>query len=168
MPYFGTFLETNIRLYSVDNEGRHGVVFRSLDATRLAVVLLARCGIRIPYQWAAMSASVEADLHRYFTRRRWPRPSATSRLVLRVGEPVTPTPLEDFLTLRWGMHSRWAGRGMWTPNEHEPWPLHAAEIVDLDDGLAGAAGFALNRPPDLRPLWSPGVRTLFGRPSLLR
>ena len=32
---FGTFLETNVRLYSVDDAGRHGVVFRSLEADRL-------------------------------------------------------------------------------------------------------------------------------------
>ena len=31
-PYLGTFLECNVRLYSVDDEGRHGVVFRSLEA----------------------------------------------------------------------------------------------------------------------------------------
>ena len=31
IPYFGTFAETNVRLYSVDDAGRHGVVFCSLD-----------------------------------------------------------------------------------------------------------------------------------------
>ena len=40
VPYFGTFLETNIRLYSVDAAGRHGVLFRSLETSRLAVVPL--------------------------------------------------------------------------------------------------------------------------------
>ena len=37
LPYFGTFAETNVRLYSVDAAGRHGVLFRSLETTRLAV-----------------------------------------------------------------------------------------------------------------------------------
>jgi hypothetical protein len=36
LPYFGTFLETSVRLYSIDEYGRRGIVFRSLDADRLA------------------------------------------------------------------------------------------------------------------------------------
>lgn len=35
IPYLGTFPETNVRLYSRDAHGRRGVVFRSLDASRL-------------------------------------------------------------------------------------------------------------------------------------
>jgi len=38
VPYLGTFLETNVRLYSVDETGRRGVVFLSLDADRALVV----------------------------------------------------------------------------------------------------------------------------------
>src|SRR5580693_6633386 len=30
LPYFGSFAETNVRLYSIDDAGRHGVLFRSL------------------------------------------------------------------------------------------------------------------------------------------
>ena len=36
LPYFGGFAETNVRLYSIDEAGRHGVVFRSLETSRLA------------------------------------------------------------------------------------------------------------------------------------
>ncbi len=167
VPHFGTFLETNIRCYSVDDAGRHGVVFRSLDADRLAVVLLARWGIRIPYQWARMNAVTVGSVHSYRTRRRRPRPTVRSELALRVGPQVRATPLEDFLTQRWGMHSTIGRRGMWTPNRHEPWVLHEAEILHLDDELGAAAGFQLAATPDLRPLWSPGVRTQFGRPTLI-
>ena len=39
IPWAGDFLETNVRLYSVDDQGRHGVVFRSLEANRLLVSL---------------------------------------------------------------------------------------------------------------------------------
>ena len=42
LPYVGTFPETNVRFYSIDGEGRHGVVFASLDAARLPFVLGAR------------------------------------------------------------------------------------------------------------------------------
>ena len=46
VPYFGAFTEVNVRLYGVDEQGRRGVVFLSLEASRLAAVagatLLAR------------------------------------------------------------------------------------------------------------------------------
>jgi uncharacterized protein YqjF (DUF2071 family) len=42
VPYPGTFPETNVRLYSVDEHGRRGVLFRSLDASRLIPVTVAR------------------------------------------------------------------------------------------------------------------------------
>ena len=54
VPWLGTFLETNVRLYSVDDRGRRGVVFVSLDANRLLVVLGARAAFNLPYRWARM------------------------------------------------------------------------------------------------------------------
>ena len=57
LPYVGTFLETNVRLYSVDDRGRRGIVFRSLDADRLAVVLAAQAVLGLPYRWARMRYS---------------------------------------------------------------------------------------------------------------
>lgn len=173
VPYFGWFAETNIRLYSVDDEGRHGVVFRSLEASRLAVVLLARFGVRIPYVWSRMSIEHDDRDHRYRSTRRWPGAGPSTDIAVRIGGRTKPTPVEEFLTMRWGMHndiSRGAhgGRTRWFPNAHDPWPLFEAELLGLDDGLAAAAGFDLAAEPDLRPLWSPGVRTRFGRPTRLR
>lgn len=52
IPYVGTFPETNVRLYSIDNAGRHGVLFRSLETARLTVVPLTRIGLGIPYAWS--------------------------------------------------------------------------------------------------------------------
>src|SRR5688500_5012000 len=52
VPWLGTFLETNVRLYSVDSTGRRGIVFLSLDCDRAAVVAGARLGFGVPYRWA--------------------------------------------------------------------------------------------------------------------
>src|SRR3954447_12879251 len=52
VPWLGSFAETNVRLYSVDEQGRRGVVFRTLEASRLAVVLGARVAFALPYAWA--------------------------------------------------------------------------------------------------------------------
>ena len=51
VPYFGSFNEINVRLYSREPNGTRGVVFLSLDASRLAVVLAARAA-GIPYVWS--------------------------------------------------------------------------------------------------------------------
>ncbi len=60
--------------------------------------------------------------------------------------------------------TRKAGRTWWLPNEHTAWPLHAAEIVELDDELVAAAGVVV-AGPRLRVVFSPGVHTRFGRPA---
>jgi uncharacterized protein YqjF (DUF2071 family) len=163
VPYFGTFCETNVRLYSVDDAGRHGVVFASLEAARLLTVLLARTAYRLPYCWARMRYTRDGDVVRYATARRWPAPrGAGGAVIVRVGAPVAePTPLEHFLTARWGLHSRRGRRTVWLPNEHAPWPLHRADLLDLSDTLVATAGLPLDGPPT-SVLWSPGVRTTFG------
>lgn len=45
VPYFGTFTEVNVRLYSRDRDGVRGVVFLSLDASRLAAGLVYAAGL---------------------------------------------------------------------------------------------------------------------------
>ena len=167
VPYFGAFLETNIRLYSVDDAGRHGVLFLSLETSRLAVVPLTRICLGIPYTWARMRMIRGGENVTYDSVRRWPRRGLRSRLTVTVGEVIEPTPLEVWLTARWGAHTRKAGRTWWVPNEHEPWPLRAATIVELDDDLLTASGIQPTGEP-LRALFSPGVRTRFGRPALVR
>jgi uncharacterized protein YqjF (DUF2071 family) len=171
IPWLGTFAETNVRLYSVDGTGRRGVVFRSLDASRLGVVLGARAAFGLRYEWARMSVRADGDVIRYTTSRRWPGPhGAGGQIVVRPGEPLTERdPLADFLTGRWGLHSRWLGRDLYVPNHHEPWPLHCATLLDLHDTLVAAAGLPgiVDRPPD-SVLFSPGVTTVFGMPGSAR
>ena len=168
MPYVGTFCETNVRVYSVDAVGRRGVVFLSLDASRLAPVLVARWGSGLPYVWSRMSLTRDGDRLAYRCRRIWPGGSAVgparSRVDVRVGGPVEAGPLEHSLTARWGLHlTDRLGRARYWPNAHGRWPLRAAELLELDDGLLAAAGFAdlPARPPD-SVLFSPGVDATFG------
>ncbi|HEV2888095.1 MAG TPA: DUF2071 domain-containing protein [Jatrophihabitans sp.] len=168
VPYFGSFAETNIRLYSVDDAGRHGVVFRSLETERLAILPVARLLFGVPYTWARMRvARLPGGSWRYESRRRWPQPGLTSTVTVRVGEPVEPTTLEQWLTARWGLHARIGGRTRWVPNSHGPWPLYEAEVLDLRDDLLAAAGVDPSGGR-LRALWSPGVRARFGMPVALR
>jgi uncharacterized protein YqjF (DUF2071 family) len=171
VPYFGDFCETNVRLYSVDEQDRHGIVFLTLDAARLATVLLARVGLGLPYAWSGMRADRDGDQQRYRSTRRWPAGRGPARgprphcdLTVRIGAPTAPTPTEVWLTARWGLHTRVAGRTIWVPNEHGPWPLHEATVLSLDSDLVAACGVDVAGAAPLRPLWSPGVRTAFGWP----
>ncbi|BAX92861.1 YqjF family protein [Mycobacterium shigaense] len=167
LPYFGSFLETNVRLYSVDDAGRHGVLFRSLETARLAVVPAVRLGLGVPYAWARMRLTRHGDQFTYDSVRRWPHHGLRSRLTIAVGDMVEPTPLEVWLTARWGAHTRKAGRTWWVPNEHAAWPLREAHVIELGDELV-AAGGVQPAGDRLRALFSPGVRTRFGRPCVVR
>jgi uncharacterized protein YqjF (DUF2071 family) len=160
LPYLGTFPETNIRLYSVDAHGRRGVVFRTLEASRLIPVAVARLGFRLPYAWSRMSIHRDGPVIRYTSRRRWPAPrGAHANLTIRVGDPITaPSPLEHFLTARWGLHRTRA----YLPNEHPRWPLHRATLLDLDETLLAAAGLPAPTAPPVSVLYSPGVPVRFG------
>ncbi|WP_242624634.1 YqjF family protein [Krasilnikovia cinnamomea] len=168
VPYLGTFCETNVRLYSVDRLGRRAVVFRSLDAERLLPVLVARALLRLPYMWSRMRLAREGDVLRYTSRRRWPGPRpAVNAMAVRVGAPIAaPTPLEQFVTARWGLHTRAWGRTLHLPNDHPVWPLHRAELLSLDDTLVRAAGLPDPSGPPVSVLYSPGVPVVFGPPDV--
>jgi len=167
IPYLGTFCETNVRLYSVDARGRRAVVFRSLDAERLLPVLTAQALLRLPYKWARMRLDTDGEVLRYTSRRRWPGPrGAASAMTVRVGAPVTePSAVEHFVTARWGLHTRAWGRSLHLPNEHPRWPLHRAELLELDDDLVTAAGLPAPAGPPVSVLYSPGVPVIFGAPD---
>jgi uncharacterized protein YqjF (DUF2071 family) len=166
VPWAGTFLETNVRLYSVDTTGRRGIVFLSLDTDRSLVVAGAQAVFGLPYRWARMRYDATADLRTYDARlrRRGPRPS--SHVVVRVGDPRPSTPLDDFLSARWGLHVRWWGRTLYVPNTHAAWPLREAEAVTVEDELVASVGLAglASRPPD-HVAFSDGVHTEFGLPG---
>lgn len=176
VPWLGSFRETNVRLYSADATGRRGVVFVSLDASRLATVLVARA-TGLPYVWARMRYQRRGGQITYTSQRLpWPSPPTTpsapehdpatvrSRVRIHVGERMQPGPVEHFLTARWGLHAAVAGgRAVYWPNEHAQWPLYAAALEQLDDQILAAAGFGdlADRVPD-SVLFSPGVDVRFG------
>jgi len=157
VPYLGSFGEANVRLYSVDERGRRGVVFLRMDAGRLLPVLAARALPRLPYVWSRTRVHRDGERYAAAVGQRW--------IGLRIGPPVTPGPLELFLTARWALHTRLAGRTVRMPVAHGPWPLYAAELTELDgDPLPGlpVAG------PPVSVLFSPGVDDVrIGRPSVV-
>jgi uncharacterized protein YqjF (DUF2071 family) len=170
VPWAGTFLETNVRLYSVDSTGRRGIVFRSLDTDRGLVVAGARMAFGLPYRWGRLRHSCRpaagGEEHTYQARLRHPGAwGARSRVVVRVGEPVEATALDDFLLSRWGLHVAHLGRTWYVPNAHARWDLQRAELRSLDDDLVRSVGLGelARRAPD-HVAFSAGVHAEFGPP----
>jgi uncharacterized protein YqjF (DUF2071 family) len=166
VPWLGTFLETNVRLYGVDDRGRRGVVFLTLEAQHLLPVLVAQAAIGLPYRWARMRSRRRGDLLAYASERLTDGRPRT-RIEVRLGrEPVAGDPLADFLSARWAMWVERGGRSGYWRNTHEPWQLFRAELQRLDDELLAASGFPglAARPPD-SVVWSPGVTTAFALPE---
>jgi len=174
LPWLGDFVETNVRLYSVDAEGRRGVVFRSLDADRALPVLAARGAAALPYNWAPSRVRVDGEVGgtrtvQYDSVRRWPGPrGARASTRVRVGPPIgEPGALEHFLTARWALHtSRLGVRGRTTvrwPNEHPRWPLHEADLEHLEEDVVAAAGLpGVSDGAPASVLYSPGLTVRFG------
>jgi uncharacterized protein YqjF (DUF2071 family) len=164
IPYFGDFVEVNVRLYAVDERGRRGVVFVSLEASRLAAVLAARAVFALPYVWSSTTLEHRGTDLEFVSRRHFDG-GASSRIVARpTTTAVVGDPLADFLTARWALFTRVRGRTLYLRNHHEQWELFRAELLLLDDTLLARAGFdtLAQRPPD-SVLYSPGVTTRFGR-----
>lgn len=165
IPSTSDFPEINVRTY-VTHRGRPAVWFFSLDTPQVLPTLVARTAFRLPYCWSRASVTVTGStpgsILASSVERRWPG-RAHSTMAVRIGESITPTPLTEFLTARWGLVAAASifGRrpAVWYgPIEHEPWPLQSAELLDLDDGLVRASGLSA---PNGEPLlhYSQGVST---------
>lgn len=170
VPVIGSFVEINVRTYAVDDRGRRGVVFFTLEAEHLLPVLAARALFGLPYRWAHTGVRSDDDALEYRSRRHGAK-AHRPRTRIRVAPTATAvdTPLSRFLTARWGFHERHLGLTLWAANEHEPWPLVDAELLALDDELLADAGFPglARRKPDsvlAMPTDHAGLRTLFSAP----
>lgn len=154
LPWLGSFGQLNLRLYTVDERGRRGVTFLSLDADRLAPAAIARAA-GLPFSWARVRVHREAGSCDYRLDRHLGGPHV--RISLRLGPPHDPDPMQRFVTDRWGLHHRPAAGTVYVQVEHGPWQLHAAEATLVETDLFPAAGLPLfDRPPD-DVLFSPGV-----------
>jgi uncharacterized protein YqjF (DUF2071 family) len=168
VPWVSRFCETNVRTYVRDRNGVAGIWFFSLDAARLGAVAVARTTYRLPYFWSAMRIAGARDEIGYRCRRMLPGPRGTvSHVKVKIGERYAADELDardHFLTARWILFSVAGGRRRIARACHDPWPLHRARALQLDDGLIAAAGLP---DPDGPPivLYSPGVDVAIGRPE---
>ncbi len=163
IPAVSRFPETNLRTYVVDGSGDEGLWFFSLDVESALMVVFARLGLGVPYFAADMQVEAAGTV-RYESRRRAPD-EAHHRIEVQPGEALGDALSERdaALTGRWRAYTRPAGKLLQVPVEHEPWPLHSATLVELDESITGAAGLSA---PQGEPVvhYSPGVNARLGPP----
>jgi uncharacterized protein len=166
VPWAGSTLEANVRTYVRGPDGRPGIWFLSLDASRLLAAVTARAWYRIPYTWARMRFRSGGDEIEYGSQRRWPgSSSAQMHARLRLGGTAAAADLEErdrFLICRWLLYTPAPGGLALTEVEHEPWPLRTATPIVCRGDVLPAAGLP---EPEGSPLchFSPGVIARFAR-----
>lgn len=152
------FLETNVRTY-VHVDGRDpGVYFFSLDADARLAVWGARRFWRLPYHWARMTLTRRSEVVEYDLTRQT-KESVRFHVEYSVKAAIgtaSPGTLDHFLIERYLMHITLPGDQVIGAVHHDPYPLHRADILSLDESLSAAAGLP---EPHGEPLvhYSPGV-----------
>lgn len=143
VPPLSRFPETNVRTYVRGPDGRTGIWFFSLDAARSAAGLTGRASYGLPYFWSSMSVRRRGAAVAYRTRRRFPGPAgAGCEVEVEMGTPWPhpPSSLDHFLTARYTLFSRYAGRLVAADAEHPPWTLRRVTVRRLRQDLLQAAG----------------------------
>jgi hypothetical protein len=164
----GSMYELNVRLYSVDDAGRQGVVFLSMDVSRPDVVLTGRLSLRLPYLWSQLAPIRSAAGSAGFQLRRRVRPRLAACLEVEVGEPIVrSSPLDVFLTARWGLHTDTLRGTTWVPVTHPPFLLHQARPLQAGKELLAHLGVPVPDEAPVGVLWSPGLDAQIGRPHRL-
>jgi uncharacterized protein len=154
LPWLSRFPELNVRTY-VHYAGRPGIYFFSLDAARLAAVVAARRGYRLPYFHARMAAQRQGATIRYESERT-DSSGPPARFTARYGPSGPRLPVDDGSLERW-LSERYClyvvddrGRPLRGEIHHPPWPLQPAEATIELNTMARPLG--INLPSDPYPL----------------
>lgn len=152
VPGVSAFAELNLRLY-VERDGKPGVWFLSLDATKRLAVWAARRFFHLPYYHAAISVRSDGRRFHYASRRLG---AATPVRFEGEYEPTSDVyaaaagSLEHFLTERYCLYAQSPAGGLFRAEVHHvPWPLQKAEAaIDVNE-LTNPHGFSLDGEPAL-------------------
>ena len=150
LPVLSHFPEMNLRLY-VERDGKPGVWFVSLDASRRSAVIAARALAHLPYFFSRMSSRAKGQSVAYSSVRAGSQ-VAFEGTYAPAGPACETAPgsLEHFLTERYCLYTQdRRGRRLRLNIHHQPWPLQPAEAFFVTNRVAQPQGIAL---PDTSPL----------------
>jgi uncharacterized protein len=149
LPWISEFPETNVRTYVRGADGERGVWFFTLEADRLAAVMLARAWYHLPYRWASMQVTRQGSTIEYRSQRSRLFGQGSSEIGIQIGDAVDPTELEHFLTARFRLYTAVRSRIAYAQIEHPPWTLRRAIVTVLNENLIQNSGVP---PPKNKPL----------------
>jgi uncharacterized protein YqjF (DUF2071 family) len=169
----GSMTEVTIEVLTVDDRGRHGVVYRTVDTNNVPAIVAAHALLGVPYTFARAGGRRRGDTLEYRSVRhqgRWggglrslrpvrprrplrdggsarPRSAATVRVV--AGE-VDESPLAAELTTRAGIHATLLAQTVFWQRQHPPLVLRQARLERLEGDLPDAVGLPglFDRAPD--------------------
>jgi uncharacterized protein len=151
LPWLSRFPELNVRTY-VAYGGRPGIYFFSLDAARVAAVVAARRGYRLPYFHAQMTVEHKGSTISYASTRT-DSSGPPAELRARYGSSGPPLAIEDGALERW-LSERYClyvvdedGRALRADIHHSPWPLQPAEATFEVNTMAAPLRIALDSKP---------------------
>lgn len=140
LPWLSSFPETNLRTYVIDQRGRRGVWFFSLDAARLAAVAAARFAYSLPYYWARMEVSSDDHRASYKSVRR-EKPEASTDIEVKIGQRIVDqNDLQIFLTARFRLFAQRNSYLIRADVAHKQWDLRRASPSRIEETLTRAAG----------------------------
>jgi len=141
IPGFSEFNEINVRTY-VHHEGKPGIWFFSLDASKIAPAIGARVFFGLPYYSAEIDFSratreFRFDMHRNLVSDA--RFDARWTIGQRLRAPDTES-LAFFLVERYALFAEAAGNLMMTRVYHHPWILDEVTKVSYESTLIQTLG----------------------------
>lgn len=160
VPGVSNFLELNLRTYVVDEEGRPGVWFYSLDANQRLAVKVARTCFSLPYHYARMAFTTDGPLRKFDSTR----PGVTE---LPCHYAWTPTgslgparegSLDFFLVERYALFAHARGGELFLGRvQHEPYQIRTAQVTAFDTHLFALNDLPAPNGPPPHVCYSPGV-----------
>ena len=140
LPWISEFPETNVRTYVTGADGERGVWFFTLEAARLAAVLLARRWYHLPYRWAAMQVNRSGSTVEYRSERSPLFGQGHTEIGIEIGGSANATELDHFLTARFRLYAAAKGRIAYAQIEHGRWPLQRAKLTKCNETVLTNSG----------------------------
>ncbi|MGL3199131.1 MULTISPECIES: DUF2071 domain-containing protein [Curtobacterium] len=169
----GSMTEVTIEVLTVDDRGRHGVAYRTVDTDNVPAIVAAHALLGVPYTFAHAGSRRRGDTVAHRSVRRPNRavhpfraaraarltptsqPGGPSRprhaaAVRVVAGPVTTDPLAVELTTRAGIHARYLAQTVFWQRQHPPLTIRSARVEQLSGDLPAAVGLPglFDRAPD--------------------
>ena len=164
LPVASNYGEVNLRTYVVGPKDRDGIWFFSLDVSNPLSALAARAALRVPYHLSHVAVTRDGGTVSYRGHRRATRATMFDIEVTPAEPMARPTARDTWLTGRWRAWTAIAGRLLYVPVTHEPWPLHSARVERCTQTLTDAARVP-GPTTECLVHYAPGVDARFGQPA---